>query len=189
LIEALLRLQNFLDIRRPFVDRTEQGIIILGKRTTFIDLIELTGTVRNSHQSQQSLYQLNLKARSIKSRLQKFVGQWEASIDLEIQREKADSLQLRVWAVTARPELSYKLSGIGRISFRSFILSVSEDEDRSIIRELAQGFPVGLNLGGEAGIELRVSDTFDFKLSARGELRDGEDNRYYLRSELMSRFE
>lgn len=179
---------NLLDVRRPFRQNSEEGELILSQRVGTQDLIELAADASNTHRSQVDTYQLNIRKRNVAARAMHSYGPWEFSLKLELGRESADSLSLRLVALRAEPQVSYNLTNVGRVLVSIFAYSINEEEGRAVLREMADGFPEGANFGGRASVDLRIAGNFDFRLSANGEIRDGENNRYYLRSELISRF-
>lgn len=179
---------NLLDIRRPFESNSESGLLLVNKRVASRDFVEIRLDAANSDQSQLGLYRFNLKQRGITGNLTKYIGSWEISGIAELGREWTDSLNLRATTYKLGPKIAYSLTNLGRVTLASSIYEVREKKGRPLLLEMADGFPVGTNYTGNVNIDFRVAENFDFKLAAQGEIRAGQDNRYYLRTELISRF-
>jgi hypothetical protein len=116
-------------------------------------------------------------------------GRWEVGATVELDKEKADSLALRVTTLRVTPKVNYNLPGKGRVETSVFVLNVSEADRRTILLQMADGFPVGTHLGGTILVDFSFADNFSFRLTGQGEIREGEKDRYFLRTELLSRFQ
>jgi hypothetical protein len=179
---------NLLDIRRPFESNSESGRLLINKRIAVRDFVEITLNASNSNQAQLNLYQFDVKQRGITGNMTKYIGPWEISGIAELGREWTDSLNLIATTYKLGPRIAYSLTNLGRVTFASSVYEVREKHDRPLLLEMADGFPVGTNYTGSVNIDFRVADNFDFKLAAQGDVRAGQDNRYFLRTELISRF-
>ncbi len=106
-----------------------------------------------------------------------------------LAREHTDSLDLLSYSVRVAPGVNYNLSTKGRIELAPFVLNVSEYADRSLFLQMAEGFPTGTHWGGRIKVDIGISDTFSFKVIGQAEFREHDENRYFLRSELTSKFQ
>lgn len=181
--------ENRLDIARPSEDKSERGSLLLSQRVLGRNVAELLLNTLQSEEweNEQRLLKFNDRSAVLSYRI--FIANWEAESRIAIGRQREDSLDLSLTMVRLTQEVAYKLEGLGRIDASAFLMQVESDTSLVLPRQLADGFPLGTNLGGRLRVDFQVARNFSLKVSATGELRDGEDNRYYLRSELVSRFE
>jgi hypothetical protein len=186
---ALRNELNALDINRSSARKTEQGRILFNQRLGKQDYVEAVGSAENSVQQEAGRYSLNLTRRKVTLSGSHFRGPWEFAFTVGLARERADSLELKVHTYRVNPRISYNLSAKGRIEFSAFAFQVSESRGRSVLLQMAEGFPTGANFGGNVKVDIRVSENFSLKIIGQGELRHGEANRYFLRSELVTRFQ
>ncbi|MCK4857942.1 MAG: hypothetical protein KAT58_08245, partial [candidate division Zixibacteria bacterium] len=162
--------------------------LLFNQRVGDKDYIEVAGTFENDRQAQPALYELNIRNRGVALRGKCFVNSWELGAGVELATERSDSLDLRVRLLRVAPEAAYHLGSSGRLVVSTFLFQVSEAADQPILLQMADGYPRGTHFGGNLKVDIRMADNFDLKLTARGEIRHGEKNRYYLKSELVSRF-
>jgi hypothetical protein len=183
------RENTLLDVSRPQKRNSEQLRLLLNQRVGDRDFVELTGTREIAFDEQLGLYVLTIQTHSLKLSGTHVRGHWEVGATVELGKEKADSLTLRVTTLRATPKVNYNLSSKGRVETSVFVLHVTEADRRTILLQMADGFPVGTHLGGTILADFRFADNFSFRLTGQGEVREGEKDRYFLRTELLSRFQ
>ncbi len=151
----------------------------------------VTASVGGRNRSWREPKRLNLFLRERKLELGgvRYEGMFEFAINGSCARERSDSLGLESVSIKISPGVNCNLGGGGRIEFSSFVLAISESSDRPILLQMAEGFPIGTHAGGRLRVELTLSKSFVFKVLANCEIREGEADRYFLRSELISKFE
>jgi hypothetical protein len=183
------RESNLLDVSRPQKRNSEQVRLLFNQRVGDRDFVELTGSRETLFDQQLGRYALTIQTHSLKLSGTHVRGHWEVGATVEWGKEKADSLTLRVTTLRATPKVNYNLSGKGRVETSVFVLRVTEADKRTILLQMADGFPVGTHLGGTILVDFSFADNFSFRLTGQGEIREGEKNRYFLRTELLSRFQ
>ncbi|MFH2055891.1 MAG: hypothetical protein ABIJ61_08030 [bacterium] len=180
---------NLLDIARPSEENGEQGSLLLSQRVGARNVAELQLAAQRSEDWENNRRLLKIESMKAGLSYRIFFSNWEAETGLEIGHESEDSLHLSLLTYRVSQEIAYKVQGLGRVDATAFLYQVQSDTLRNLPRQLADGFPIGTNLGARLRADFQIAGNFSLKISATGELRDGEDNRYYLRSELTSRFE
>lgn len=180
---------NFLDIARPTARETERGRFVISKQLGKLDHVEAAATAENSRQRELNRYSLNITKRKLELTESHSRGPWEFGVTFAVAKEKADSLSLRVGTYRVTPKAKYNLGNRGRIEVSSFIFRVSESQGHPVILQMADGFPQGTSLAANIKVDINIADNFSLKISGQGELRHGEPNRYFLRSEFISRFQ
>jgi hypothetical protein len=183
------RESNLLDVSRPQKRKSEQIRLLLNQRVGDRDFVELIGSRENLFDQQLGFYALTIRTNSLKMSGTHVRGRWEVGATVELGREKADSLSLRVTTLRVTPKVNYNLSSKGRVETSVFVLHVAEADRRTILRQMADGFPVGTHLGGTILVDVSFADNFSFRLTGQGEIREREKDRYFLRTELLSRFQ
>jgi hypothetical protein len=183
------RENNLLDVSRPQKRNSEQIRLLFNQRVGERDFIELVGIGENLFEEQLGRYALTIKTHSLKLAGTHVRGHWEVGATAELGKEKTDSLALRVTTIRFTPKANYNLSSRGRVETAVFVLHVDEANCRTILLQMADGFPVGTHLGGTILVDFSFADNFSFRLTGQGEIREGEKNRYFLRTELISRFQ
>jgi hypothetical protein len=183
------RENNLLDVSRPQKRNNEQVRLLFNQRIGNRDFVELIGSRENLFDQQLGRYAFTIQTHSLKLAGTQVRGHWEVGAAIELGKEKADSLSLRVTTLRATPKVNYNLSGKGRVETSVFVLRVTEADGRTILLQMADGFPVGTHLGGTILVDFSFADNFSFRLTGQGEIREGEKDRYFLRTELLSRFQ
>jgi hypothetical protein len=183
------RESNLLDVSRPQKRNSEQVRLLFDQRVGDRDFVELTGIREILFDQQLGRYALTTRTNSLKLSGTHVRGRWEVGATVELGKERADSLALRVTTLRATPKVNYNLSGKGRVETSVFVLHVTEADRRTILLQMADGFPVGTHLGGTILVDVSFADNFSFRLTGQGEIREGEKDRYFLRTELLSRFQ
>jgi hypothetical protein len=183
------RESNLLDVSRPQKRDSEQVRLLFNQRIGNRDFVELIGCKENLFDQQMGRYSLTIKTQSLKLSGTHVRGHWEVGVAVELGKEKTDSLMLRVTTLRATPKVNYNLSGKGRVETFAFVLRVAEADGRAVLLQMADGFPVGTHFGGTILVDFSFAYNFSFRLTGQGEIREGEKDRYFLRTELLSRFQ
>jgi hypothetical protein len=183
------RESNLLDVSRPQKRNSEQVRLLFNQRVGDRDFVELTGSREVLFDQQLGHYALTIQTHSLKLSGTHVRGRWEVGAVVEWGTERADSMSLRVTTLRATPKANYNLSSKGRVETSVFVLRVTEADRRTILLQMADGFPVGTHLGGTILVDFGFADNFSFRLTGQGEIREGEKDRYFLRTELLSRFQ
>jgi hypothetical protein len=153
------------------------------------DFVEVSPVAENKSESQFSYYSLNIHRRGFDLTGSHFLGAWQYGLKLEFSRERSDSLALIANSIRVTTSVNYSLSTKGRVEMSAFVYRISESNGRNILLQMANGFPVGTNLGGNVKIDFSIAENFSLKILGQTEIRAGEKNRYFLRTELISRFQ
>jgi hypothetical protein len=182
-------LDNRLELSRPSQRQDQHWRLLFHKEIRERDYAEARFELRESERSELARYHLSYDRQRLSFKYRYYLDFWELELETEFGRESSDSLNLELETYKLANEIAYRLPDIGRASLRFFTFIVGEEQDRLILVELADGFPVGTNFGGRVSVDFHLGRSFSIDVSARGEIRDGEDNRYFLKSELVSRFQ
>jgi len=180
---------NRLDLAFP--GRRESEEMRAGLNQAIGDWGVVSGAVigRNRTWRERGRLNLFLSERRIELGGTRYAGKFEYVLAATFAREHADSLDLESTSWRIAPGLNCNLGAAGRIEAAIFGLQVSERSDRAVLLQMAEGFSTGTHYGGRIKVDIKLSETFVFKVLGNCELRAGEPNRYFLRSELVSRFE
>ncbi len=186
---TIRRDENRLEVTAPIKRNSDEVRIALSKSIAVRDNIQLALVNRERELAEYNYLKLNLREKRIELSSVHFEGAWEWALTASIAREHADSLDLLAYSVRFAPGINYNLSSRGRVELSPFVLNVSEYADRSLFLQMAEGFPTGTHWGGRFKVDIGISDTFSFKVIGQAEFREHDENRYFLRSELISRFQ
>ncbi len=180
---------NRLDLAHPGRRDSEELRAGLNKAVAEQGVATAAMIGRNRTWRESGRLNLFLRERRIEFGGTRYAGRFEYVLNVALARERADSLELESVSWRIAPGLNCNLGTKGRIEAAIFGLQVSEKEDRRVLLQMAEGFPTGMHYGGRIKVDIKLSETFVFKVLGNCELREGEPNRYFLRSELVSRFE
>ncbi len=180
---------NRLEITTPGRRRSEEIRLLTQKTVGDRDLAQLMLNARNRSIDESPRQRLFLRERGAEFGYTHYSGAWELGISLRGMRERADSLEFDVRSLRVTPSIAYAVVNRGRIELSVFALQVSEAREQELIIQLAEGFPRGNNGGGRIRVDIAIADNFSLKIYGHGEIRAGERNRYFLRSELISKFQ
>ncbi|MGB5137158.1 MAG: hypothetical protein WBP29_01350 [Candidatus Zixiibacteriota bacterium] len=186
---TLRRDENNLEVTAPIRRNSDELRLAVSKNFADRDNAQLALVNRERSIREYGRVNLNLREKRIEVTASHFSGPWEWTMNSTIAREHADSLDLLAYSVRVAPGLNYNLSQNGRIEFAPFVLNVSEHSDRTVFLQMAEGFPTGTHWGGRVKIDIGLSESFSFKVFGQAEIRENEENRYFLRSELVSKFQ
>lgn len=180
--------ENRLEVTAPIQRNSEEVRLSFSKSIAERDNVQLALVNREREIAEYNRLRLNLREKRIELSASHFSGAWEWMLTSSVAREQADSLDLLSYSVRVAPGVNYSLSTKGRIELSPFVLNVSENENRSLFLQMAEGFPTGTHWGGRIRVDIGISDTFSFKVTGQAEFREHDENRYFLRSELTSTF-
>ncbi len=180
---------NLIDVLHPQANGNELFKLLFNQRLGERDFVEISGEAENLSDQQFGRYNLTVHRRSLITAGSHFRGLWEMGATVEIGRENSDSMSLRATTLRITPKVNYNLVGRGRIETTVFMLQVIEAANRPILLQMADGFPTGANFGGTILIDFSFAENFSFRLTGQGDIRHGEPGRYFLRTELISRFQ
>ena len=186
---TLRRDENNLELTAPIRRNSDELRLALSQSFAERDNVQLAFVNRERAIREYGRVNLNLREKRIELLASHFTGRWEWTVNSSLAREHADSLDLLSYSVRIAPGISYNLSQQGRIEFAPFVLNVTEFAGRAVFLQMAEGFPVGTHWGGRIKIDIGLSESFSFKVFGQAEIREREDNRYFLRSELVSKFQ
>lgn len=181
--------ENRLEITAPIKRNSDEVRLSFSKNLAERDNLQVAFVNREREIAEYRRLELNLREKRIELTASHFSGAWEWMVASSIAREHSDSLDLLSYSVRVSPGVNYSLPAKGRIEFAPFVLKVSEYANRSLFLQMAEGFPIGTHWGGRIKVEIGISDTFSFKVIGQAEFREHDENRYFLRSELTSRFQ
>ncbi len=180
---------NLLDITYPSRRRGEEFKLGINQGLRTRDVVTASVGGRNRSWREPNRLNLFLRERKLELGGVRYEGIFEFALNGSCARERSDSLGLESVSIKVSPGINCNLGSKGRLEFASFVLSISESFNRPILLQMAEGFPVGTHAGGRLRVELNLTRSFVFKVLANCEIREGEADRYFLRSELISKFE
>lgn len=180
---------NLLDLTYPGRRDSEETRAGLSKTIGEWGVVSTAVIGRNRTWRESRRLNLFVSERRLELGGSRYAGRFEYVLTTTLVREHADSLRLESTSLRIAPGLNCNLSTAGRIEAAIFGLQVSERSDRKVLLQMAEGFPAGRHYGGRIKVDIKLSETFVFAVLGNCELREGEPNRYFLRSELVSRFE
>ena len=186
---TLRRDENNLELTAPIRRNSDELRLALSQSLAERDNVQLAFVNRERAIREYGRVNLNLREKRIELLASHFIGRWEWTVNSTLAREHADSLDLLSYSIRVAPGVNYNLSQQGRIEFAPFVLNVSEYAGRAVFLQMAEGFPVGTHWGGRIKIDIGLSESFSFKVFGQAEVREHEENRYFLRSELVSKFQ
>lgn len=186
---VIRRDENRLELVAPSKRHSAELRVSLNKNVAERDNFQLAAVNREREISESGRLNLNLREKRLELAASHFVGAWEWTVASSVARERADSLDLLSYSVRVEPGVNYSLSSKGRVELSSFVLNVSEYAGRTLFLQMAEGFPTGTHWGGRIKVDIGISDSFSFKVIGQAEFRGHDENRYFLRSELISKFQ
>ncbi len=180
--------ENNLEMTAPTIRNSDEQRLTVTKSFFDRDNVQIALVNRERQLREYDRLSLDIREKRIETTASHFVGNWEWNLATAFSREHADSMDLLTYSIRVSPGINYNISSRGRCELSTFVLNVSEYSERPIFLQMAEGFPAGTHWGGRIKIDIGLSDKFSFKVIGQAEQREHDENRYFLRSELISKF-